>query len=58
VDLVTPELRNTTARSGRYAETEDEDSDLDEAAAVAVDDQGSVMWEGRWDVAALVWLVS
>jgi hypothetical protein len=28
------------------------------AVAVAVDDQGSVMWEGRWDVAALVWLVS
>jgi hypothetical protein len=33
VDLVTPELRNTTARSRRYAETKDEDSDLDEAAA-------------------------
>jgi hypothetical protein len=32
VDLVTPELRNTTARSRRYAETEDKDSDLDEAA--------------------------
>jgi hypothetical protein len=32
VDLATPELRNTTTRSGRYAETEDEDSDLDEAA--------------------------
>jgi hypothetical protein len=25
---------------------------------VAVNDQGSVMWEGRWDVAALVRLVS
>jgi hypothetical protein len=32
VDLATPELRNATARSGRYAETEDEDSDLDKAA--------------------------
>ena len=32
MDLVTPELRNATARSGRYAETEDKASDLDKAA--------------------------
>ena len=32
MDLVTLELRNATARSGRYAETEGKDSDLDKAA--------------------------
>ena len=32
MDLVTPELRNTTARSGRYTKTKDKDSNLDKTA--------------------------